>query len=275
MREHVGLVAAGVYVLGLCAVHSHLMRYGVTEIAPIQLGYMIVGSQLLISLAPSLTVIVLVEGWMSGKLSVRQLLGAGTGSAVLVLLLLVLGWRLELTVHVLNLIAYPYPRWYLALNLFWGNALLLSTWVLILIAARLKLLPPFRARPYLLALPVLGYAVLFGRTVWPAIDRAAGGAAPECVELEGPTAPVKALLVHQSPTAFYVLQVDAFPDTLATSSRLVPLTYRGAGPIRNALENNRVLVLPCASITRLTYVNLSQHQTLRRYLDEGRHLFPQ
>ncbi len=271
MKERVALAAICLYAIGLCSTHAQLMRYGIVEIAPLELSYVIVATHVLLSVVPAIWLIVLLEARLSNRLMPRQVAVAAGGMIPVALVLVILAWRFELAKLLFNFIAYPYPRWYIPMNLLWGNALLFFSWILLLVAARKRLLPS-RYCGYGLAVPLLLYAVVFGRTILPAIDRAVGGGAPECVEVLNGATTVKALLVHQSATSLYLLPLEKFPSSRA--SRLTSLVG-AAGPVRQAYERNRVLVLPSDSVQSISYVNLSYFNSIVRYLDKGRHWLPE
>jgi hypothetical protein len=172
-------------------------------------------------------------------------------------------YRFHTSAFVFDLRAYPYPTSYLVTNLIIGNLIILMVWVFFVLLKRTG----FPHRPVMIAagistgLFVLMHAVVFGRTIYPAISGGFGGGAPVLAQVTVNGSSINGLLVHTSSDAVYLLRLDAIPRNFRTA-RKTRFARDTTSEVFLAFARNVVTVIPTGHIDRLVLFGRDQTANL-------------
>lgn len=268
-----GITLSCVYALGIVAVQIHLLRFGILDITAIDIYYFLVGIWVLISLLPCAILLLLAEFSLFGKGSAyTKLISIGLAVGFLCFAVWIIQYRAHQ--YILNFNSYPYPKWYVYWNFTVINLVLLSIW-LILVRARKMGCPPSTARAAgigLSSFAVLIFAIFFGRTIYPALDRGVGGGAPQFARLslgDGENKPV--MLVHVSDSYIYFMELSAFPRDLESRKPGRQYVEDRSGPVYRALAKNFVARISHDKVDRIDMIGFNQKDIIERYLFQGRY----
>lgn len=262
------IIGTIIYLLGLVIAQTHLLRYGISEISPLQIQYVLIGSLMVSTLIPAVLIILTAELLISRVFALKERLMLLTMLLLLVVIAVGLFIRYDPLRLILNMRSYGYPRWYLLNNLIVGNLQLLLIWALLL---GLKYFGTskfiLRGALYVLtAVFLLSYATFYGRTVYPALDQGAWGAAPQFAEIVYGGNRISCLLLHRSSSGIYYLNLKQIPDDLEKSNSLHQYTVIPDNPVRQAVLENQVNFLPLSKLEQLKIYGLNQRELYLRYL---------
>jgi hypothetical protein len=270
-----GVALSCVYALGIVAVQIHLLRFGILDITAIDVYYFLVGAWVLMSLLPCAALLLFIEFFLFGHRSVyAKTVSIGLAVGLFCFIIGLIQYRAHQ--YVLNFNSYPYPKWYVYWNIIGVNLTLLLIW-LIIVRVRNTGCPPSRARSVGLGLSMFAvfvFAVFFGRTIYPALDRGVGGGAPQFARLslsENGQKPV--MLVHVSDSYVYFMELSAFPADLESRGPSRQYATDRSGPVYHALARNFVTRISNDKIYRLDIIGFNQRAIIERYLFEGRYFF--
>ena len=270
-----GLALSCVYALGIVAVQIHLLRFGILDITAVDIYYFVVGIWVLLCMIPCAVVLLLCEFLLfrDGSVGTKVVsLSLAAGLACF------LTWLLQYRAHqyVLNFNAYPFPKWYVYWNFTAANLALFLVW-LVLVRARKMGSPPSIVRAVGLGLSsfvILTFAVFFGRTVYPALDRGVGGGAPQFALLSLETGKQKpVMLVHVSDAYIYFMELSTFPGDLELREPSRQYVTDRSGPVYGALIRNSIARIPHEGVKRIDLVGFNQKAIIERYLFEGKYFF--
>jgi hypothetical protein len=264
------------YLLGLISFQTHLLRFGILDLSLLQSRYLVVGAWVLVSLFPAASLIALFELRMTGRIE------RATYSALVIIvpmigvLLMVWYWRFPDTAQVFDFRFYGYPRWYAVSNVLLSNGQLLLTWSLLVLGRRSGVSRNgiVWVGTVLFVMVIVMHAVLFGRTVFPALSRGIGGGAAQLARLRIDEHDMICLLIHEGADAVYVMRLQRDVPEARLRRPFDQLASDPASPIREALERNEVTVIPNGRMAYLTLYGFDQKASLSRYLDKKRHAFP-
>lgn len=260
MKWQSAILGASIYLLGLVVVQTHLLSYGISEISPLQIYYALVGSLLIVTLLPAILTMFIAELWLLSNLKrVQKVVTAGL---ILFVALMALSFILRFNSFkfVVNIRSYPYPRAYPINNIIVANAYLVTSYILLFLIRYLSgSTPILRAVQLIILVSILfWYAVFFGRTVYPAIDQGAWGAAPQFAELVSGGVATPCLVLHRSPTGIYFIVLKQIPDDLEGSDPFRQYTAIPDSPVRRAVFENHVSFIPIEKIDQLQIYGLNK-----------------
>lgn len=256
--------AAALYTLGLLAVQAHLARYGLADLGLVEVQYLTVGILVVLSMTPGICVLWMGELWLSGS-NKRILIVVGTAIGILVAAMISYHLRYDVIGQVLNLNAYPYPVWFIPWDILVFNVLVVSIWALgALVAAKGFSKRMTQRMIAVFMVPVLiGYAVFFGRVVYPALSPAIGGGAPQFAIITADKSSRAVLLVHTTSSFLYFLPLSKLPETLTRRRATDRLVTDVNGPVWQALAENRVISRARAG-TEVEIIGFRQDGLLKR-----------
>jgi hypothetical protein len=268
---------AGVlYLLGLIAFQVHLLRFGILDLSLLQTRYLVVGIWVLLTVSPAAVLVALGELRLANRIERTTCFLLGVIAAAIGVSLLVLYSRFPDVAQVFDFRFYGYPRWYVISNITSTNIQLCMVWICLCIARRLGASRNTISwvGSVLLALIIITHVVFFGRTVFPALSRGVGGGAPQLARVQVGGVSIDCILIHESATALYVMRLQRPVLEARLSRPLDQLAADKASPIRRALEQNEVMLIPSGKVDQVTLYGFDQTATLTRYLDDHRHMVP-
>lgn len=256
--------AAALYALGLIAVQAHLARYGLADLGLLEVQYLTVGILVVLSLTPGICIVWMGELWLSGS-DKRILTLVGTVISVLIVAVISYHLRYDVIGQVLNLNAYPYPVWFIPWDILVFNVLVVSVWALsALVVAKGFSKRMTQKMVAVFMVPVLiGYAVFFGRVIYPALSPAIGGGAPQFAIITVDKHARAALLVHTTSSFLHFLPLSKMPETVGRRKATDRFVTDVKGPVWQALAENRVISLARAG-TEVETVGFRQDELLKR-----------
>lgn len=265
--------AAALYVLGLIAIQAHLLRYGILDLFLIRVHYIVIGFYVLATILPALTFAAIFEC----RRHLPHLSELTLGLAAVVLIVFgIWWWRFDLPSHVVDFGFYPYPRSYVLWNILWANLAILLVWSCASWLVRSGY--PRRALRSValiaLAIVVVAYAFLFGRTIYPALSTGIGGGSPQFVVARTAAGGINCTAVHYNAENLYCIQLDSIPEAVRTRNWSDQLVGDTTSPIFRALLRNELLIVPVAKIEWIRIYSIMPAATIRRYLVEEKHIAP-
>lgn len=273
----------GLYILGLLSVQAHLLRYGIFDASLLEFYYIVVGGWLVISLLPA----ALVVGFLAAAFGRKRQAGTrgrhrrrrpATVLGGLAIAFLIGLWAFNYSALSLavNLNCYPFPIDYLRFNLVCANTFLIVIGALAILLSR----DPTRRREvtvislvFLLVFFAV-YGLIFGRTIYPAIDPGFGGGAPQLGTISlGGEEPIPVILLFSSKTGRYFLKLERLPEKVADRDGYYYYLDREDSPVFKATFYGPVHFAPNARVTAITIFAPKQpkkyREAIQRRLTEG------
>jgi len=155
--------------------------------------------------------------------------------------------------------------WFIPWDILVFNLLVVSIWALgALVAAKGFSKRMTQKMVAIFIVPVLiGYAVFFGRVVYPALSPAIGGGAPQFAIITADKNARAALLVHTTSSFLHFLPLSKLPETVTRRRATDRLVTDVNGPVWQALAENRVISRARAG-TEVEIMGFRQDELLKR-----------
>jgi hypothetical protein len=268
LKAAVATIASFIYAFGVLAVQVHLLRYGILDLSLLHVRYFVVGLWFIFTLTPAILLILLTELRLANAARRSVILELTVTLGIALVTIFVNAWLYPLKEFVFDFNAYPYPKWYILLNVAWFNAAPITAWLIgVIVRWRGASLRTSRLVGSSTAIVLLlACDVFFGRTVYSALARGVGGGAPQFARICTESGNLECLLIHQSGDAFFLIGLAAHPVEIERRRPSDQLSVLSSSPVRPALTKNELIMLPNDKVKQVTIYGFSAEAALNQHL---------